>query len=113
MIEIHRPGDGELCGFVSEHDGRWSALAVFGGVLGEHASRAEAERQVVADGLRSLAERWTLLDPRTGEEQGVLIQEAGPSGVTVALGYYSLAGTPSHRVTRHDLETGRWRLHRS
>ena len=112
MIEVRRADDDELCGFVAEGDGEWSALAIFGGRLGGHERRDEAERQVREAGLSSLAERWTLVDLSSGEEQIVCIQEASPSGVTVALGYYSLPGVPSLSLTSEELAGDRWRLER-
>ena len=106
MIEVRREEDGELCGFVDERDGRWHALTVFGGVLGEHCSREDAVALVSAEGLASLAERWLLRDAADAEPQVVCIQEADPSGVTVALDHYSLPGVPTRRVSRSELETG-------
>ena len=110
MIEIRRPDDGELCGFVAEHDAAWRALTVFGAVLGEHDDRDDAERQVREVGLPSLAERWMLVDAESGEEEIVCIQHASPDELTVALGYYSLPGVPSRTITREELTAGRWQL---
>ena len=73
----------------------------------------DAERQVLEIGLASLAERWMLTEVASGEEQVVCIQEASPSTVTLALGYYSLPGVPSLTVSRDDVTGGRWRLERS
>ena len=52
------------------------------------------------------------MSPR-GEEQVVCIQEASPSSVTLALGYYSLPGVPSLTVSRDDVTGGRWQLDRT
>jgi hypothetical protein len=112
VIEVRRPDDGELCGFVTEDDGAWHALTVFGGRLGEHGERAEAERQVRELGLATMAERWTLVDGASGAEEIVCIQQASPSEVTVALGYYSLPGVPTRTLPRRELDAGRWRLER-
>jgi hypothetical protein len=111
VFEVRRD-DGELCGFVAAHDGQWSATTVFGGRLGMHADRADAERQVHDDGLASLAERWTLVDGVSGEEQVACIQESSPTGVTLALGYYSLPGVPTLTVSSDELAAGRWSLRR-
>jgi hypothetical protein len=107
---VHRSDDDELCGFVDEHDERWRALTVFGAVLGEHDERAAAVAHVLGDGLASLAERWTLRDGATGDEEIVCIQEANAERVTVALGYYSLPGVPTRTITREQLITGAWQL---
>jgi hypothetical protein len=112
MMEVRRDGDDELCGFVAERDGAWLALTVFGGHLGRHERRADAVQDVREHGLASLADRWTLLDASSGEEQVVCIQEASPSGVTLALGYYSLPGVPSLSLSRDELAGNRWLLHR-
>jgi hypothetical protein len=112
MNEVRRVDDDELCGYVEERGGEWIAATVFGGSLGTHDTRDDAERQVFADGLASLAERWTLIDPASGEEQVVCIQQASPSSVTLALDYYSLPGVPTMTITRGELSSGRWQLRR-
>jgi hypothetical protein len=110
VLEVRRPDDDELCGFVAERHGRWQSIAVFGGVLRLHDTEADAIRDVLEAGLTSLADRWTLVDVLSGEEQVVCVQEASPSSVTVALDYYSLPGVPTITLTRRDLADGRWRL---
>lgn len=105
MRAIHRE-DGELCGFVRAAADGWQALTVFGGVLAATSDEHGAEQHVREAGLASLAERWTMVDHGTGEEEVVLIQEASPGGVTVALGYYSLPGVPTRRIERADLDSG-------
>jgi hypothetical protein len=112
MFEVRREDDDELCGHVVERDGAWHAVTVFGGDLGAHPGREAAERQVREEGLASLAERWSLTEAATGEEQVVCIQQASPAAVTLALGYYSLPSVPSITLTRADLAEGRWRLRR-
>ena len=87
-------------------------MTIFGGRLGTHDRREDAERQVLDVGLASLAERWTLIDTDSGEEQVVCIQQASPAAVTLALDYYSLPGVPTMTVSRHDLADGRWQLQR-
>ena len=81
MIEIRRQDDDELCGYVEARGGDWHAITIFGGRLGVHDRRDDAERQVLEIGLASLAERWMLTDVASGEEQVVCIQEASPSSV--------------------------------
>lgn len=104
MQAIHRD-DGELCGFV-QHDGAvWRALTVFGAELDVHGSAASAEAVVRAVGLPSLAERW-LLTSDDGDDEIVCLQEASPLGVTVALGYYSMPGVPTRRITRDEIDRG-------
>ena len=109
MEEVRRAGDDELCGFVDLRAEQWSALTVFGGVLGAHDDRSAAVDQVLSDGLASLAERWTLRNG-DGDEQIVCIQEAKPSQVTVALDYYSLPGVPTMTITAAQLASGEWEL---
>lgn len=113
MIEIRRPDDDELCGFVRERDGRWEALAVFGGLLDTADSAEHAERLVRDTGLAALAERWLLVDGPGADEQIVCIQEASPEGVTLALDYYSMPGVPTRRVPRTRLDSGEVQLRRS
>jgi hypothetical protein len=112
MDEVRRDEDDELCGHVDERDGRWRALTVFGGVLGDHDERAAAVDHVLRDGLASLAERWTLHDPATGDDEVVCIQEAHPGGVTVAVGYYSMPGVPTRTITASQLARGELVLRR-
>ena len=111
-MEVRRPDDDELCGHVEPRDGRWCALTVFGAVLGSHDTREAATKQVLDEGLASLAERWTLRHGETGDEELVCIQEANPSAVTVALGYYSLPGVPTRTITAGQLASGEWELRR-
>lgn len=110
MDEVRRDHDGELCGHVVRRGDAWCALAVFGVVLGRHDDRDAAVQQLLTEGLPCLAERWTLRDGSTGNEEIVCIQEANPASVTLALDYYSMPGVPTLTVTRNELDTGRWQL---
>lgn len=112
MHDVRRSSDNELCGKVTCRSDRWVALTVFGGILDEHTDRQSAEAQVLSEGLASLADRWTLIEIETGDEEIVLIQEANESRVVLAIGYYSLPGVPTVTITSDDLEAGRWVLHR-
>lgn len=112
MFEVRRDEDDELCGHVAPRDEGWVALTVFGGVLGEHDDRDEAVGQVLRDGLASMADRWTLRSVATGDDEVVCIQEANPTAVTVARGYYSLPGVPTLTITRDALRRGDWELRR-
>lgn len=109
MQEVRRD-DGELCGHIVELDRRWAALTVFGGTLAEHDTEDEARLHVAELGLTVLADRWTLIDSASGDEQVVCIQQASPAEVTLALGYYALLGTPTMTIRSGDLRSGRWRL---
>lgn len=111
MTEVRRE-DGELCGHVEVHGDRWRALTVFGARLGEHDTEAAAQEQVLQEGLAALADRWNLVDGRSGDEQVVRIQHASPGEVTLALDYESVPGVPTLTVTAEDLAAGRWRLER-
>ena len=113
MLEVRRE-DGELCGYVALHDGRWRSLTTFGAALGEHDSERDARQHVAALGLSALADRWTLTDRSTGEEQLVCIQQVSPTAITLALGYSSLPGVPTMTILVEDLRAERWHLeHRS
>jgi hypothetical protein len=112
MEEVRRVDDDELCGYVSHRDGSWCAQTVFGAELGRHDHRDGAVDQVLAEGLASLADRWTLVEGATGEEQVVCIQEAKPATVTLALDYYSLPGVPTLTLTTEQLTSGDWHLRR-
>lgn len=113
MEEIRRADDGELCGYVDQRADGWHSVAVFGGTLGVHDSRFDAETMVRVGGLASLAERWMLRSRTTDEEQVVCIQEASPEGVTLALDYYSLPGVATLQISSVDLTDGDWALRRT
>ena len=87
MDEVRRPTDDELCGHVEHLDGQWRALVVFGSLLGIHSSREE-------------------------DEEVVCIQEANPTTVTVARGYYSMPGVPTLTITAQQLASGEWVMRR-
>lgn len=110
MIEVRREFDGELCGSVTEADGGWQALTVFGAVLDAVDSHERARQVVLSEGLAVLSDRWTLVDGVTGDEEVVLIQHCSPDEVTVALGYYSIPGVASQTIPVPELVAGRWRL---
>ena len=93
MDEVRRPTDDELCGHVEHLDGQWRALVVFGSLLGIHSTREAAEQHLLDEGLASLAERWTLRRGESEDEEVVCIQEANPTTVTVARGYYSASSS--------------------
>ena len=110
MEEVRRQLDDELCGLVERRDGVWCALVVFGVVLGRHDERGAAVEQVLRDGLAVLAERWTLRNGETRDEQIVCIQEATTEAVTVALDFYSLPGVPTLTITSAQISAGEWQL---
>lgn len=112
MDEVRRLHDDELCGHVVERDGEWVALAVFGAEVGRHDDVEAARQQLLDEGLASLAERWTLRDGATGEEEIVCIIEANAADVRVARGYYSMPGVPTLTITAEQLAAGEWHLHR-
>jgi hypothetical protein len=112
VIEVRRDSDGELCGHVVSRTDGWHALTVFGGQLGVEVTQASAVACVLERGLASLAERWQLRAAHDDETQVVCIQEADPTGVTLALDHYSLPGVPTKRITRAQLDTGEWVLTR-
>jgi hypothetical protein len=112
MEEVRRPGDNELCGHVTATEGSWSALVVFGAVLGHHPTRDDAVAHVLSEGLASLAERWRLRRSDGSLDEVVCIQEANTHTVTVALGYYSMPGVPTLTITASEIAAGVWSMHR-
>lgn len=112
LEEVRRDGDRELCGHVEDGLAGWAALTVFGTVLGLHETREAALEQVLAEGLSSLAERWTLYDASIGEDEVVCIVEANAAEVTVARDYYPGPGVPTLTITREQLAAGEWELRR-
>lgn len=112
MDEVRRASDDELCGHVEEGLDGWAALTVFGAVLGVHPTKDAAVAQVLAEGLASLSERWTLYDASIGEAEVVCILEANAAEVTVARDYYPGPGVPTLRITREQLAAGEWELRR-
>jgi hypothetical protein len=112
MEDVRRPVDGGLCGHVELRDGSWFALVVFGAVLGRHATREGAVAQVLAEGLASLAERWTLRRGDGSSDEVVCIQEANTQAVTLALGYYSMPGVPTLTIRASEIAAGVWSMHR-
>lgn len=106
MQEIRRPSDGELCGYVRATDAGWESLVVFGAVLDTHDAESTATTHVLQHGLASLAERWEYRPDPSAEWQTVCIQEANPTSVRIALGYYSMPGVPVITVTEAHLAAG-------
>lgn len=109
-VQEVRRDDGELCGYIEPRGDRWRSLTSFGATLGDHDGEADARQHVATQGLSALADRWTLIDGSTGEEQVVCIQQVSPAQIEVALGYYSLPGVPSMSIDLEELTAGRWRL---
>lgn len=112
MDEVRRPGDGELCGHVEMRDGDWIALVVFGAALGRHPTQEAAVAQVLAEGLSSLAERWTLQRSDGSVDEVVCIQEANAQTATVALGSYTFPGVPTLTITASEIAAGEWCMRR-
>ena len=111
MEEVRR-GDGELCGHVELTGETWRALVLFGALLGPHKTREDAVAQVLSEGLTSLAERWVLHRNEGGEDEVVCIQEASATSITLALGYYSMPGVPTLRLSTSEMAAGDWSMHR-
>jgi hypothetical protein len=64
-IAFHRPGDGELTGYLSPvDDGVFVPLNLIGHPLGDPGSRVQAESVLADRGLTSLANYWWVLSPR-------------------------------------------------
>jgi prolyl-tRNA editing enzyme YbaK/EbsC (Cys-tRNA(Pro) deacylase) len=106
MDPIRRADDDELLGYVNEVTGAWQALTVFGGTLGERTDRASAEQLVHERGMSSLADHWYYRATPTDAWQVVVLVEAHPGRVRIALDYYSMPGVPTVDVTAADLAAG-------
>ena len=78
----------------------------------DHERRADAVDQVRGDGLASLAERWILRHPATGEDEIVCIQEANAARVTLVRGYDAMPGVPTLTITTRQFDAGEWEPHR-
>jgi hypothetical protein len=105
--EVRRADDGELLGsVVATDDGRWAALAVFGGMLAIRATAADARAVVESEGLASLARRWFFRASPDDAWSVVVIQEAWPGRAIVVDGPYALAGMPTFELTAADLAAG-------
>lgn len=103
MIEIRRPEDDELCGFIESSDDLWHALTVFGGRLQAFDDQESARNHVLANGLPSLAERWWYRESPDCDWQVVCIQEASPESIRLALDYYPGPGVPTITIAPRDL----------
>ena len=109
MIEVRRD-DGELCGLVAQRGDRWLAMTVFGAVLAEVGDEQSARNHVLARGLGSISQRWQLRARCESTWQPVLIQEANPRRVRVALGHYMLPETPTRDISVEELRLGEFEL---
>lgn len=106
MIEVRREDDDELCGYVVARNGDWHALTLFHGLLGAHATEADARRDVGERGLASLAQRWRLVDHVVSTDEVVCIQEAWPGRVTLVLAPYAYPDAPTRVLTADQLDAG-------
>ena len=106
MIEIRRPDDGELCGYVQVSEATWQSVTVFGATMADHIDQAEAEAHVLDHGLAVLAEHWWYRQQADDEWQIACIIEARPGEVRLALDYYPMPGVATVAVTRSDLADG-------
>lgn len=105
-IEVRRPSDDELVGYVRADGSRWQALAVFGGLIGVRQSEAEARALVLADGLAATARRWFLRRRGDPEWEVVVLQEARPGWARGVIGLYALPGAEPLAISAADLEEG-------
>ena len=71
-IAFHRPGDGDLTGYLDPiGDGAFVPLNLIGHPLGEAGTRAEAESVLADRGLSSLANYWWARAPRPMPQTGL------------------------------------------
>lgn len=79
-IAFHRPGDGELTGYLEPDDdgSAFTPLNLIGHVLGDPGSRAHAESVLADRGLTSLANYWWCLAPRPLPPEGVDLRRPQP-----------------------------------
>jgi hypothetical protein len=106
VIEIRRPDDGELCGYVQVSEATWQSVTVFGATMADHIDQAEAEAHVLDHGLAVLAEHWWYRQQAGDEWQVACIIEARPGEVRLALDYYPMPDVATVSVTRSDLAKG-------
>lgn len=90
--QIRRADDDELLGFVIASAGTFLATTVFGGLLGEHPDADNAEHQLRAIGLSSLAERWWIFSD--GRWQRCWLIEASPDRVVAVIASYTFEARP-------------------
>jgi hypothetical protein len=84
-IAFHRPGDGELTGYLEPlpataggDAGTFLPLNLIGHPLGDPGSRAHAESVLADRGLTSLANYWWCLAPRPLPADGVDLRQVSP-----------------------------------
>lgn len=106
MIEVRRPSDGELCGYVRGNERGWQSFTVFGAKLAEHLTHGDAEDHVREHGLAVLAEHWWYRPHADAEWQIACIVEARPGAVRLALDYYPMPGVTMVTVTAEQLAQG-------
>ena len=68
---------------------------------------AEPASCATVAGVKKLVEAGVI-----GAEEVVCIQEANPTTVTVARGYYSMPGVPTLTITAQQLASGEWVMRR-
>ena len=105
-IPIHRDADHEIVGFVIPVAHAWRALTVFGGILETCDTRDHATQVVLARGLKALAAHWQYYDVGADNWSTCLIQEASAASVTIVLGFASVMGAPTKRLTASDFARG-------
>jgi hypothetical protein len=106
QVEVRRPTDGELLGYVGSGGAGWAALAVFGGTIGLRADADQARALVESEGLAVLARRWYHRSRITEEWRVVVITEAWPGHARGVVGLYSLPGAERFSITADDLAAG-------
>lgn len=92
-VEVRRWEDDELLGYVeqvadpdSSTRDRWRSLTIFGGLLGESRTRADAVEHVESVGLSVLAETWWYRADASTRWRPALILEARPDEVRARVG---------------------------
>ncbi len=105
-IEVRRPGDDELAGYVRMDGPRWLALTVFGGLIGVRNTDADARALVVAEGLAATGRRWFLRRRGEADWQVVVLQEVVPGRARGVVGLYAFPGSEPFSITAADIAAG-------
>lgn len=80
---IRRSEDNELLGFITEIDGKWQALTLFGIPFGAAEQKEQAESLVRNNGLAVLTGVWEYYNNSLGDWQPCILKEANEHTVTV------------------------------
>ena len=103
---VFRPDDNEHLGFVLSVGGAWQAQTIFGYDIATLATRDDAVREVMKNGLQILTKIWQYYDSSDGEWYPCLLKEVRTDKVVVIrvnqLGYQDSEISILYSITRPD-----------